>query len=259
MLNLFKRTGESAALPNWSAYTTKGDLKLSAGGEKYTLTTDELKQFQKTAGTKSSELIGELLKDSGYKGLDDESKANLIQNIIGYANDTAKREYIGESYENDDYSAVYKAEKAGISPTDFYMYKTYLSKVDDNDSPSQLETSKALEQMNIGQQQKGKLWEIQNGESEKNPYTGSLAQQGAEPKKIIAAVETYEKLLESVTDETAAQAGAKTSQIRASYIRKWLGEQGYNSAEIAEIVKTLGFAKQTSAKSEYYVAMNPLG
>lgn len=257
--SLFERTGDSTALPNWSAYTTKGDLTLSAGGKKYTLTIDELKQFQKTAGAKSDELISKLLKGDGYKNLDDESKASIIRNLVDYANDTAKREYIGDGYENDDYSGVYEAEKAGVSPTDYYMYKTYLSKVDDNDSPSQLETSKALEQMNINQQQKGKLWEIQNGESEKNPYTGSLAQQGLEPEKTIAAIETYEKLLESVTDETAAQADAKTSQIRASYIREWLTEQGYNSAQITEIVKTLGFAKQTSKKSEYYVATHPLG
>ena len=77
--------------------------KVLYDNESYELTDSERTRYQKTAGGKSYDLLSGLLKTSGYKDLPDERKAKLVEQIIGYSTDTAKREYVGDEYESSSY------------------------------------------------------------------------------------------------------------------------------------------------------------
>lgn len=259
---LYRATGDLGVLPKWSKYTSKGDMVITIDGEKLVMSTSEWGQYQKTRGKQTYKMLDELIKSPDYKSMTDAQKADAMQGIIGYASDIAKGEYVkakGKVHESSTYAKVREVEAAGISPVKYFEYQNALKKErPEGGTPSQLQFSKAINTLNISDKQKGKLWEIQNGESsDKNPFTGELATMGMKPKNIIGATEKYEQLLEVVTDETATAAGANKSEIRSSYIRQWLKDLGYNQSEISKIIESLGFAKKTSSKSDAYVAANP--
>lgn len=259
---LYRATGDSGVLPKWSKYTSKGDMSITVDGEKLAMSTSEWGQYQKTRGKQTYKMLDELIKSPDYKSMTDAQKADAMQGIIGYASDIAKGEYAktkGKEYESSTYAKVREVEAAGISPVKYFEYQNALKKErPEGGTPSQLQFSKAINTLNISDKQKGKLWEIQNGESsDKNPFTGELAAMGMQSRDIIGTTERYDALLEDVTDETAEAAGANKSEIRSSYIRQWLRGQGYTAEEIDIVITSLGFAKKTSSESEAYAAANP--
>ena len=76
---------------------------------------------------KTYSLLDGLIGDKNYKELNDDKKAKLVDQLMSYATDTAKRDYIGEGYKSGSHEKVYEAEQAGIEPTKYFMYKDALT------------------------------------------------------------------------------------------------------------------------------------
>lgn len=264
LMRLFKATGETGALADWSKYTTKGDLSFTNNNTPYIMSLKEWEQFQKDRGETTYDLLGSLLKTDGYKDASDERKAKLVEQIIGYSTDTAKREYVGDEYESSDYKKVYEAEKQGIEPTQYFLYKDALDTIrPEGGTPAQYQYSKAIDTLDLPTQYKSKLWEIQNGgESDKNPFTGILAQKGMAPEDCIKIMEEYNKLDKSMDGYTKAEDGPSKSQVQAAYFMQWLESAGYTKAQtdyIADVFKTWQMIpiEKPSKKALAYVEANP--
>ena len=181
-----------------------------------------------------------MIDKSEYKNMTDTEKADVMAKIIGYSNDEAKRELVaakGKTYTSSNYQKAYEATKQGINVADYFLFKNALDKVDANGSATQPEISQALEQTNLSTDQKGALWQLQNdGASEKNPYTGTLAQKGLSPQKTIEIMSAYDNIKNSVDDNyVKTENGPGASQVKAAYLNQWLARQGYTSAQITAI------------------------
>ena len=234
------------------------------GGEPHVLSADEYSKFQKTAGEKTHSLLDGLIGSSEYKKLNDEKKSKLVEQIMSYSTDTAKREYIGEDYKSGNYEKVYEAEQAGIEPSKYFMYKDALEDIrPEGGTPAQYQYSKAIDALDLSTQYKSKLWEIQNGgESDKNPFTGILAQKGMAPEDCIKIMEEYNKLDKSMDGYTKAEDGPGKSQVQAAYFMQWLESAGYTKAQadyIADVFKTWQMIpiEKPSKKALAYVEANP--
>lgn len=234
------------------------------GGEKHKLSANEYSQFQETSGKKSFDLMSALLKDSEYKRANDEKRAALMKQLLGYSSDCAKREYIGSRYKSSSYEKTHEAEQAGISPIDYFAFKSNLKDIDDNDSPTQLEKAQAIMPLDLATQYKGSLWEIQNGEpSDKNPFTGALAQKGLAPEKCIDIMDAYNRIDKAMENYVKHEGGAGAAQVQAAYFNQWLSRTGYNSSEIGaitEVFKTWQMIPidKPSKKATAFVAQNPM-
>ncbi len=189
-------------------------------GDTLNLTPGEKAEYQKTRGKTASEVLTEVLQSGYYKKqMDDARRSQLIAEIFGFANDVAKKEYIGSGYESGKYEKVYEAQKEGIDPADYFIYKDIEKQIDNNNSLSQLENSKAVNSVpGLSNAQKGALWTINNGkESDKNPFTGALPQMGFAPARCIEIM------------EARSVYGKKTEFVG------WLSGQGYSQNQIDAI------------------------
>ena len=196
---------------------TKPDTYFKYDGERHDLSGEDYSQFQSTRGKTASEIFTEVLQSGYYKKqMDDARRSQLVAEIFGFANDVAKKEYIGSGYESDKYEKVYEAQKQGIDPADYFIYKDIEKQIDNNNSLSQVENAKAVNNVpGLSIAQKGALWTINNGkESDKNPFTGALPQQGFAPARCIEIM------------EARSIYGKKTEFVG------WLSGQGYSQSQI---------------------------
>lgn len=259
-----KRLNEAKYLTSVPASPAKN---FSYDGKPYSLSAEEYTAFSKQAGQATEKLMQSTINNASYKSMTDEQKADVMSKLMGYASDTVKREYLdskGATYKSSTYEKTYEAEQQGISPTEYFVYKTKLSEINDNDSVTQLESTKAVEATNLSQDKKGVLWQIQNSTAnpEKNPYTGTLAQRGLEPSKNIAIMETYSKIDKAMENYVKPEGGAAADAIASSYLQQWLYGNGYNSDQVSAIMEVYKYwyniPAKASAKSNAFVSANPM-
>lgn len=154
---LYNATGDNDVLPNWSEYTSKSDLSIEYQKQKYALTTKEFADYQQSRGKLTYNLIQKVIKTSAYTNMSDEQKASVISEIIGYANDIAKREYLskkGVKYVSNRYEKIYRAAQSGISPSDYFIFKAKVNALDEeNGAHTQYEAIKELGKMGFSDKQ----------------------------------------------------------------------------------------------------------
>ncbi|MEA4895130.1 MAG: hypothetical protein VB064_07690 [Oscillospiraceae bacterium] len=234
----------------------------------YDLTADEKAQYQKTSGKLTYDLMQTMIDGDAYAKMTDEQKADALSNVMGYAEYKAKKQFLSDkdvAYESDTYKKVYEAEQAGISPADYYVFKTKLSEIDTDGSPTQIEKTQAIESTDLEQKYKGELWAIQNSTSnpEKNPYTGALAQKGLSPEKSIEIMEGYSQIEKAMENYVQPEGGASSAQVQAAYFLQWLSRKGYTSEQINAITKIFKVWQmipidEPSRKATAFVSANPM-
>lgn len=94
IMRVYEATGNTDVLPKWKPYTSKNDLSLTYRGKKYQLTMDELKQIQRVTGNTTYQYMNALLNSDAYKELSVEQQAKVMADIISFAEDKARREYL---------------------------------------------------------------------------------------------------------------------------------------------------------------------
>lgn len=128
---LYKATGDKAALPDWSEYTSKSDLSFSNAGESVTMSTKEWEQYQKTRGQYAYKELGALTKSADYKAMSDSEKVKAVSDIYSTATQNAKQTIVesrGEMYFPDTSAKAKYQEIAstGISQKQAYtVYKAF--------------------------------------------------------------------------------------------------------------------------------------
>lgn len=240
--------------------------KLSFDNVDYDLDQKAQEAFHNQSHQLAQQYMGAAIKDSEYKAMSDGEKAKLLSDMQGFAIDTAKREYFtsrGIEYKSD-YDKAFEAQQAGMKPSTYYHYKNALKKErPEGGTPSQLQFSKAINTLNISDKQKGKLWDIQNGEpSDKNPFTGLLAQEGLPAQKTIEIMEAFKTIESDMKSYEKADGGPGKSHVQAAYFRQWLYDAGYNAAQVSYIEEVFTTwqmipVEKPSKKALGYVAANP--
>lgn len=197
----------------------------------YPLTAEERQEYQSLYG-ETAEMVQTALKNSSYyQKASGEKKVELMNQARAYANDRAKRELLaskGISYQSDKWDKTYRAEKEkGIPPEVSIIYNRTKDR-DGNGSVSSIEAGRAITTLPmLNNAQRGYLWQNQSSSfsEEKNPFTGTLAQNGFTPMQCIRIMEQY-----SAIDKEDIKAQKKDRKFKS-----WLREAGYTAKEIRQI------------------------
>ena len=191
---LAKATGESAVYPAAAekSYTVKGETR--------TLTGEEYTRYAKAMGQTRKELVEAAVKLPVYKSMSNAEKADYIQNVYKYAEETARQQvdpkyepsakwienaktskrdigvstgeflalyqkYGSEKMSGKAYEKVKQAHDAGLSPQEYFSMKDSAD-ANGNGRVSKAEASAAL----AGQENRADLWDIICTTNAKNPY-----------------------------------------------------------------------------------------
>lgn len=240
--------------------------KIEYDGEDYELNITEQNQYFEKSHKLAYEYMTNAIKDSQYKKMTDAEKAKFLSDMQNYALDVAKRDFFtqkGVEY-SSDYNKVAKAQELGINPTAYFQYKYALKRErPEGGTPTQLQFSSAINTLKLSNEDKGKLWDIENQKySEKNPFTGTLAQYGLPPEYTIEIMRAFKQIEQDLDDYEKPEKGPSKAHVQAAYFRQWLISRGFNWGEVAAIEdvfitwQSIPVTKP-SKKAQYYVATNP--
>ena len=125
LVRLYEERGEKAVLPSSSL-----SKDLTFTGEKYKMTSEEFAKYKKDYGSKSYNLINDLVNSSDYNRLSDEDKQQALENVYKYAKEYAKDQYAKANdidYKKDTmFKTAQELEKSG----NISSYFNYLAKTD---------------------------------------------------------------------------------------------------------------------------------
>ena len=114
--SLYDATQDKTIIPRKVDYSTK------INGQSKILTTKEMESWQKASGKMVNEEVGKAIKDSNYKNLTTEQKADVINKIVNYSYQKAKSETFNTPLAKT-YNGVEKARQKGIPIYDYYISK----------------------------------------------------------------------------------------------------------------------------------------
>ncbi len=113
---LYKETGETDIMPRVAPYY------INKNGEKIILEGKDRTEYQKVSGKIIEENVNELLKDSNYKKLTDGEKAEIINKIVNYSYNKARKEVLGIEMSNE-YNKINSYVNNGGTASNYYMNK----------------------------------------------------------------------------------------------------------------------------------------
>lgn len=106
--DLYKATGDAAIYPD-----RKAPNSIDVNGEKEALTSAEKREYQRTAGGMSANLIESLADNELYKTADNEEKADIVKELLSYSEDMAKKKWgdgKGKDIESNSWEKVFAAQ-----------------------------------------------------------------------------------------------------------------------------------------------------
>lgn len=119
---LYEETGETDIMPRVSPYY------INQNGEKLTLNAEQRAEYQKVSGKIIEDSIEKLLRTSEYKNMSDEEKAEVINNVVNYSYNIAKKDVLNIELSNA-YEKAYEYSQIG-DISDYYSFK---ASIDDTD------------------------------------------------------------------------------------------------------------------------------
>ena len=193
-----KATGDTSFYPDKSAPS-----KPKAGGKELPLTYEQRQEFQRTRGSTSLLVMGQMMGADAYKQSSDEQKSKLLSDCSDYAYQAAKAEAMGRDsvdewvlnaqnaqrdlgistadfialrqrygdgmFSGKSYEKVKQAAAAGLSVEEYAAMQDGLD-ADGNGSVSQAEARQYLDAQEFSRDQKADLWVIINKGWKTNPY-----------------------------------------------------------------------------------------
>lgn len=112
---LYKSTGETNIMPRVAPYY------INQNGEKINLNSSQREKYQKVSGKIIENNIDKLLKTSEYKNMSDKEKTEVINGIVNYSYNIAKKEVLDIELSNA-YEKAYEYSKIG-DISDYYSFK----------------------------------------------------------------------------------------------------------------------------------------
>ena len=156
-----------------SVFPERARKYFTVKGERKDLTADEYVKYAKAKGENSYKLVQQAQNSAAYKNMSNDQKAEFIDIMYAYADYKAKRS-VESKYADDTYEKYERAEKAGMTPAEYYVMKQTYDYDGSNKSgqPTQKEAKKYLDtETDLTRSQKADLWVIINKSWEKdNPY-----------------------------------------------------------------------------------------
>ncbi len=113
---IYKITGDQTIMPRVAPYY------INKNGEKIILEGKDRTEYQKVSGKIIEENVNELLKDSNYKKLTDVEKAEIINKIVNYSYNKARKEVLGIEMSNE-YNKINSYVNDGGTASNYYMNK----------------------------------------------------------------------------------------------------------------------------------------
>ena len=117
--NELQRLADS--LGDTNLFPDNADKSFSVNGTTRYLTREEYVEYAAAKGSKSFELISDLIGDDGYNDLNDEERAKAIKDLYAYANAKAKQETLGIPL-NATAAKIEEVVQAGVDPTEYLIY-----------------------------------------------------------------------------------------------------------------------------------------
>lgn len=114
---LYKITGDATIMPRVAPYN------INQNGEKILLSSEQRAEYQEISGDIIENSIKELLNKSSYKNLSDTEKASIINKIVGYSYNKARKEILGIEMDND-YNKINQYIADGGKVSNYYINKT---------------------------------------------------------------------------------------------------------------------------------------
>lgn len=151
-------------------YPAKAAKSFRVDGETIYLDGDRYTAYAKALGRNRHKLLEQAMKLPGYKSMSDADKADMIATMYEYANAKAKKAVAPKFTMTTEMEKYAEAEKAGISPAEWYMLKKRAD-ADGNGSINKTDAKNALSAAGLTQREKAALWPLFNKQwGKKNPY-----------------------------------------------------------------------------------------
>ncbi len=151
-------------------YPSRAAKSFAVNGETKNLTAQEYVKYAKTLGHGKHEMLEAAFNLDGYKRLSNADKAEMITTLYQYANEKAKRAVTSQYTLSSGAQKYADAEKAGISPAEWYMLKKRAD-ADGNGRITQKEANAAMAQAGLTRKEMAAVWPLFSKKwGEKNPY-----------------------------------------------------------------------------------------
>jgi hypothetical protein len=105
------------------------DKSFAYQNENYYATPAEYTELAKGKGQTAHKYLETTIKDAGYKALPDAKKADVVSDLMKYANYKAKQDFFdgrGINYVTDTFNGVEKAVERGLTAEDYYIMKAQM-------------------------------------------------------------------------------------------------------------------------------------
>lgn len=198
LADILANTNDASFYPDKSAPSS-----ISYDKQKYTLTNDEKLAYQRIYGQTYEDAFAKAMDTEAYQSMTYDEKMRFGQELRQYADTVAKAQYFqSKGVEYDDGGVMEKVAAtvdAGGTVGDYFAFNSVYSGIKEadeeaNEKPASVEAIEAIEQIGVSDKDTAAaLWASKNSSTkpEKNPYTGTLAQQGLTPMEIVDIIDAH--------------------------------------------------------------------
>lgn len=141
--NVYKETGNNSVMPKVAPYY------INSNNEKIILSTEERTKYQRVAGNIVEENVDNLIKNGVYNSLSNKDKANIINDIVNYSYNIARKEALGMDLPST-YNSAYKYSEIG-DISDYFLYKNTTADEDSQEKKEKI--AKYLTNSNLSNNQ----------------------------------------------------------------------------------------------------------
>lgn len=141
--NIYKETGNNSVMPKVAPYY------INSNNEKIILSTEERTKYQRVAGNIVEENVDNLIKNGVYNSLSNKDKANIINDIVNYSYNIARKEALGMDLPST-YNSAYKYSEIG-DISDYFLYKNTTADEDSQEKKEKI--AKYLTNSNLSNNQ----------------------------------------------------------------------------------------------------------
>lgn len=124
--SLYKETGNKSVIPPTAPYT------VTYKGNTVTLSPEQTAQYQTVTGTIINKSVENLTKNSDYRHMRADEKAEVLNDIYAYAQEKAKDDVISIYELSNTSKEADEAAEHGLSEADYFFYKYYLNRKDED-------------------------------------------------------------------------------------------------------------------------------
>lgn len=226
---LYDALGESARM----VVPKRAEKSITVDGETVYLDADQYVEYAKKKGQTAYDVLSAIIQTDAYQNMSDADKVSVFEDVYQYANDIGKMAV--SNYKPEGLTA--KMLQTGVS-ADKYMVYYQTADANRDGNITQGESAAALLPVaGLTKQEKGKIWQNQNKDwsTEKNPFTGALANAGISPNLATEIMNRYSEI------NSAAYSGSSVARQKQTDLSKYLDSLNLSEKQRAVVDDTYKF------------------